>query len=143
MTERHLTRTAVFIILEKDNQIFFLRRKNTGWADGLLNLPAGHVDKSDQVRETAIKEAKEEACVDIKIEDLEFIHVDYKRDLYTNFYFRANTWNGEPSLGEPELASEAMWIDKNNLPDDVTPQLKNLFAQLKQGSYFSEIEKDI
>lgn len=143
MSERHLTRTAVFVILEQDNKLFFLRRANTGWADGLLTVPAGHVDKGSQVREAAIKEAKEEAGVDVEMEDLEFVHVDYLRDEYTNFYFKAKKWTGEPKLGEPDLASEAVWIDKDELPDDVTPQLQRLFKQLKEGTYFSEIEREI
>lgn len=143
MPKRHLTRTAVFVILEKDNKIFFLRRANTGWADGMLTIPAGHVDKGDQVTEAAIKETKEEACVEVKVEDLEFVHVDYLRDEYTNFYFKAKTWTGEPKLGEPHLASEAIWINKNNIPDDVTPQLRRLFKQIEMNSYFSEIEKEV
>jgi ADP-ribose pyrophosphatase YjhB (NUDIX family) len=143
MSDRHLTRTAVFVILERDNKVFFLRRANTGWADGLLTLPAGHVDKGSQVREAAIKETKEEAGVDIEIDDLEFVHVDYLRDEYTNFYFKATKWTSEPKLGEPHLASEAVWIDKDNLPDDVTPQLKRLFKQISNGSFFSEIEREL
>ncbi len=143
MSERHLTRTAVFVILEKDNKVFFLRRANTGWADGMLTIPAGHVNKGDQVRESAIRETREEACVDVSIEDLEFVHVDYLRDEYTNFYFRAKKWSGEPTLGEPKLASEAIWVDKSNLSEDVTPQLKRLFKQIESGSYFSEIEREV
>ncbi|MCA9361442.1 NUDIX domain-containing protein [Candidatus Kaiserbacteria bacterium] len=143
MSDRHLTRTAVFVILEKDNKIFFLRRSNTGWADGMLTVPAGHVDKGDQVTEAAIKETREEACVEIKAEDLEFVHVDFLRDEYTNFYFKAKKWKGEPRLGEPELASEALWIDKDKIPDDVTPQLRRLFEQIAQSSYFSEIEREV
>ena len=143
MSERHLTRTAVFVILEKDNKVFFLRRANTGWADGMLVVPSGHVDQGDQVTEAAIKETKEEACVDVKVEDLEFVHVDYLRDEYTNFYFKAKDWSGEPKLGEPDLASEAIWIDKNEIPEDMTPQLRRLFKQMERGSYFSEIEREI
>lgn len=143
MSDRQLTRTAVFVILERDNKIFFLRRANTGWADGMLTVPAGHVDRGDNVTETAIKETKEEACVDISATDLEFLHVDFLRDEYTNFYFRAKKWTGEPTLGERHLASEATWIDKNNLPNDVIPQLRNLFKQMEVGSYFSEIEREI
>lgn len=143
MSERHLTRTAVFVILERDNKVFFLRRANTGWADGLLTIPAGHVDKGDLVKEAAIKETKEESLVDVAIEDLEFVHVDYIKDEYINFYFRAQKWTGEPGLGEPHLASEAVWIDKHNLPADVTPQLKNLFQHIQQQSFFSEFTRDL
>ena len=143
MSERHLTRTAVFVILERDGKVFFLRRANTGWADGYLNIPAGHVDKGQQPREAAAREAKEEACVDINVEDLEFVHTDFLRDKYSNFYFRAKKWTGEPDIGEPHLSSEAVWIDKNNLPDDVTPQLKNMFTQIAKNNYYSEIEDAI
>lgn len=137
--ERHLTRTAVFVILERDEQIFFLRRFNTGWADGLLTLPAGHVDQGQSVRAAAVTEAKEEALVDIKEEDLEFVHVDYRLDRYTNFYFKARRWEGEPALGEPHAASEALWVPKNDLPNDLTPQLQNLFIQIEKGEWFSDL----
>ena len=143
MSERHLTRTAVFVILEQDIKVFFLRKANTGWADGLLTTPTGHVDQGDQVRESAIQEAKEEACVDVQIEDLEFVHVDYLRDEYTNCYFKAKKWSIEPRLGEPHLSSETDWINKDEIPEDVTPQLQRLFKQINEDSYFSEIEREV
>ena len=90
-----------------------------------------------QRHRSSIIETKKEACIYILAEDLEFIHVDFLRDEYTNFYFKAKKWSGEPTLGE------ALWIDKNNLPDDVTPQLKRLFKQMEAGSYFSEIEREV
>jgi ADP-ribose pyrophosphatase YjhB (NUDIX family) len=143
MSERHLTRTAVFVILERDNKIFFLRRANTGWADGKLTVPAGHVDKGSMVTDAAIAETKEEAGVDILASDLEFVHVDYIRDEYVNFYFKAKKWEGEPMVGEPHLASEGIWIEKNNLPDDVTPQLKRLFKAMDSSCYFSEFDREL
>jgi 8-oxo-dGTP diphosphatase len=138
-----MTRTAVFVLLERDNQYFFLRRFNTGWADGLLTLPAGHVDKGDSVIKSAIKETKEEAGVDVSPEDLEFIHVDYILDEYVNFYFRANKFTGEPFLCEPHAASEAIWINKNMLPEDIVPQVKNLLIQLQTKNYFSERNQNL
>jgi len=141
MTDRHLTRTAVFVLLERDEKYFFLRRANTGWSDGLLTLPSGHVDQGSFVREAAVAEAKEESCVDIDADSLKLIHVDYLRDEYINFYFKAREWKGEPALGEPDLASEAMWISKNNLPDDMIPQLHNFFKELELGNIFSEMSR--
>lgn len=61
MTERHLTRTAVFVVLERDGKILFLRRQNTGWADGKLTVPSGHVDKGHTVRQAAVTEVREES----------------------------------------------------------------------------------
>jgi len=135
---RHLTKTAVFVILERDGKVFFLRRHNTGWADGKLTVPAGHVDEGQTVRQAAVVEAREEATIEIDEKDLEFVHVDYLKDQYTNFYFKAKSWTGKPKLGEPHAASEAIWISKDSLPDDLIPQLKRVFSHLKEGSCFSE-----
>ena len=118
-----------------------LRRANTGWADGLLTVPSGHVDQGDTVVSSAVKETKEESGVNVLPEDLEFIHVDYILDEYVNFYFRATKWTGEPYVAEPAMASEGIWCDKNNLPNDIVPPLKNLFTQLSHGNNFSEYSR--
>jgi len=142
-SERHLTRTAVFVVLERNNKYFFLRRANTGWADGLLTVPAGHVDKGHGIIESAIKETKEEAGVIVEPTDLQFVHVDYLKDEYVNFYFLAQQFSGEPIIGEPDMASEGIWLNKENLPSDIVPPLKNLFTQMQNGRYFSEINRTL
>lgn len=133
---------AVFVVLERDGKVFLLRRANTGWADGYFTLPSGHIDQGETVREAAIKEAREEAGVEIALEDLQFIHVDYMRDKYVNFYFKVTTWQGEPIIGEPHLASESVWVGIDELPTDTIAQLKNMFACYKQKTYFSDIENN-
>ena len=140
MTDYHLTRTAVFVVLERDGKLFFLRRANTRWANGLLTVPAGHVDKGEFVTEAAVREVMEEAGVEVRPEDLEFVHVDYIKDVYIDFYFKAKKWTGEPTLKEPNMASEAIWVDKNALPEDVLPQLKKMFAEVERRKFFSEEE---
>ncbi|MFT5037423.1 MAG: 8-oxo-dGTP diphosphatase [Candidatus Azotimanducaceae bacterium] len=139
--DRHETRTAVWVILERNNKVFMIRRQNTGWADGYLTLPAGHVDKGSFVRESVVIEAKEEAVVDIEIADLSLIHVDYLLDEYVNFYFKAEKWQGEPKIGEPHLASECVWVSPDEIPNDCVPQVKNLFKKTHQNINFSEITR--
>lgn len=138
----HLTRTAVFVILERDNHIFMLRRKDTGWNDGRLTLPSGHVDKGEGVRSAATREVKEEAGVTVKEGDLTFVHAHYCFDTYTNYYFRANVWEGEPILNEPHLASEAVWVSKNNIPKDTIFHVRHMFAEIEKNNYFSDVEND-
>ena len=144
MIERHLTATAVFVLLEKeDGKIFFLRRQHTGWADGYLTVPSGHVDKGQNVAEAAVTEVREEAGVTVQKEHLEFVHVDYQRDRYVNFYFRARHWEGEPHIGEPHLASEALWLTMDTLPEDVIPQLKSMFINIARNVCFSDVEREL
>ena len=139
---KHPTFTAVFILLERDGKYFFIRRANTGWNDGKLTLPSGHVDKGQTARQAATVEAREEAGVVIHEEDLEFIHCHYIFDTYTNFYFRAKKWEGEPMLGEPHLCSEVVWHDKEHIPDDVIMHVRSMLENVGKGSYFTDKPDD-
>jgi len=97
---------AVALWLEKDGHIFVGRRQNTGYHDGLLNLPAGHIDPAETPREAIVRECKEEIGVDIDPEDLEFLHIQYNRNRQeksdrTHYYFKLVTDSLEPVNTEP------------------------------------------
>lgn len=139
---RHTVRAAVFVLLLKDGKMFLLRRQNTGWADGMLTVPSGHVDAKETIPEAAIKEVREEAGVLVKEEDLEFMHVHYVHDTYVNLYFKAEKWEGEPSVAEPELASECLWVPVDDLPHDVIYHIKAMLRETTQNNYFSGVEND-
>ena len=139
----YLTRTAAYVFLEKGGQYFYLRRKDTGWKDGRLTVPSGHVDKGETVKQAAVREAKEEAGVIVEEADLVFMQAQYLRDRYTYFYFVTNKWKGEPKVNETHLASECLWDDKNRERDDFIPYLRLAVNNYQRGIFFSEVEKDI
>ena len=140
--ERHTTRVAVFVLLIKEGKTFLLRRQNTGWADGMFTVPSGHVDAGETVPQAAVKEVREEAGVVVKEEDLEFMHVQYVYDVYVNFYFKAERWEGEPYVAEPELASECSWAALDALPEDLIYHIKAMLLESVQGNYFSGVRND-
>lgn len=65
------------IILCDDDKIVLIERKNPpyGWA-----LPGGFVDYGETLVDSAIREAKEETCVDVKILESLGVYDDPKRD---------------------------------------------------------------
>jgi ADP-ribose pyrophosphatase YjhB (NUDIX family) len=140
--ERHTIRAAVFVFLMREGKTFMLRRQNTGWADGMFTVPSGHVDAGETIPQAAIKEVSEEAGVIVLPEDLEFLHVQYVHDVYVNFFFKAERWNGEPHIGEPELASECAWFSLTELPYDAIYHIKAMLQESGQGAYFSGVEND-
>ena len=140
--ERHTTRVAVFVLLIKDGKTFLLRRQNTGWADGMFTVPSGHVEAGETVPQAAIKEVREEAGVLVDERDLEFMHVQYVHDVYVNFYFKAEQWEGEPYIAEPDLASECSWVALDALPDDLIYHIKAMLLESVQGNYFSGVQND-
>ena len=142
MSERLNIRAAVFVVLERDGKIFMLRRSNTGWADGMWTIPAGHIDPGQTAVEAIQVEAWEEAKVRIEPEDLEFIHSHYVFDAYANYYFKALKWEGEPTLGEPHLASESGWFAYDALPTDTIMHVQQMLADVKKGKFFGDMVND-
>jgi len=140
--KRHIVRVAVFVLLLRDGKVFLLRRQNTGWADGMWTVPSGHVDAGETVPQAALKEVREEAGVLIKEEDLQFMHVQYVHDVYVNFYFKTEQWEGEPCVAEPELASECMWVRVDDLPSDLIYHIKAMLSETIEGNYFSGVQND-
>jgi 8-oxo-dGTP diphosphatase len=69
---------AVYLLLEKEGKILVACRANTGYLDGHYQVPAGHVEESELPTEALIREAKEEIGIDLKPNDLEFVHVSYR-----------------------------------------------------------------
>ncbi len=90
---------AVYILLEKEGKILLGRRMNTGYQDGNYQVPAGHVEEGELPTEAIIREAKEEVNVDLSLNDLELVHVEYrpKHDPSgdrIDLFFKAKKWGG-------------------------------------------------
>lgn len=142
MSEQQTTKIAAFCFLERDGKYFYLRRANTGWRDGYLTVPSGHVDEGETVKAGAVREAAEEAGVTVKESDLRFMQAQCLRDRYCYFYFVTDTWEGEPGVHEPDLASEALWIDKQVIPEDCIPYIKALLENYPEKELFLDVEPD-
>ncbi|MDR0462866.1 MAG: NUDIX domain-containing protein [Pseudomonadales bacterium] len=133
--------SAVYVILERDGEVMLARRHNTGYCDGLYSLPAGHVDDGENTTEAMIREAKEEVGIEIKKEDLEFVHVGYRKvepDHRIDFFFTCKKWLGEPKIIEPEKCDELRWVRVDQLPESTIPFIKKVFANIQSGTDFAE-----
>jgi mutator protein MutT len=145
MTEKHKARLASFVILERDGKILLARRFNTGYADGQYQMPSGHIEANEYPAEAAVREAKEEVGVDIKIEDLEFVHSSYRINQadaagdYVDFFFKVTQWSGEPFNAEPEKCDELFWVPIDNLPDNTVPVIREVIGFIIEGVPFSQV----
>lgn len=69
----------VHLLLEREGRLLFLERQNTGYADGLLGLVAGHLEGAETAREALCREAYEEVGLSLHPVDLELVHVSHRR----------------------------------------------------------------
>ena len=97
MPDRFHLIAAVYILLVNDNKVFLTKRANTGWEDGKYAIVGGHLDGNETARLGAIREAQEEAGVEVDINDLRFVNVSHvlSNSERIHFTFVTEKWKGE------------------------------------------------
>jgi 8-oxo-dGTP diphosphatase len=144
MNERFSIIPAVWVIVKNDqNQVFLLRRANTGWRDGWWTVPAGHVEKNEGPAAAAVRELKEEVGLSVESKELSnpsvyFYPADEMNHERVSIFFTLNDYKGNPVNAEPEKADRAQWFDMDDLPENIPPLLRRAFTDIAEGIHYSE-----
>jgi 8-oxo-dGTP pyrophosphatase MutT (NUDIX family) len=142
--------SAVFPVILRPNgdavEILLHRRQNTGYMDGMWDIAAsGHGDEDEHPKAAAVRECKEEIGISVREEDLTFFHLSHrlsKRNYY-DIYFLVKACSGEPTIMEPEKASELKWFALDALPSDMIACRKEALTAYKEGRMYGELEEII
>ena len=97
--------------------------------DDFWKFPGGRQRDGESMKETAIREAKEELGIDITLEGdpiLVAFEVEGKHILLVHYLA---TMSGEPAPGRD--VREWAWHDINNLPDDLAPNIKIVIDRVR------------
>jgi 8-oxo-dGTP diphosphatase len=143
MTDRFKITPAVFLVLEKDGNYFLMRRSNTGHKDGEYGLISGHFEGQETPRQAMVREAKEEAGIQISPLDLKLKHVmsrvsDAGAGERIDLFFTVKNWQGEPINNEPEKCDQVIWADKNSLPENTISYIRQALENIKSEIPYSE-----
>jgi len=124
---------TVDIIIEINEGVVLIKRKNPpeGWA-----LPGGFVDYGESLENAAIREAKEETGLDIRIIRQFHTYSDPSRDprhhtISTVFIAKAN---GLPVAGDD--AANAKIFNKFNLPEKIAFDHRNILEDYFKRRYW-------
>jgi 8-oxo-dGTP diphosphatase len=129
------------LILIKNNKILLSRRFNTGYEDGNYSVVAGHLNGNETFVHAMVREAKEEAGIEIEPKDLEVIHVMHRKcptEERIDFFIKAKKWKGEPKIMEHDKCDDLRWFDLTNLPVNTIPYIKQAIEKIMSNIFYSE-----
>ncbi|MGH2616230.1 MAG: NUDIX domain-containing protein [Thermomicrobiales bacterium] len=143
MTERFQATVAAHLFLLRGNEVLLLRRHNTGYEDGNYSVIAGHLDGDEPARLAMVREAAEEAGIQVAPSDLNFVHVMHRKetgetDERIDLFFAATNWRGEPANREPEKCSELRWSALDDLPANVVPYVRAALEHFQENRPYAE-----
>jgi 8-oxo-dGTP pyrophosphatase MutT (NUDIX family) len=122
--------SAVYAVLTRDDRVLLMRRAGSGFHDGELGLPAGHLDGGEHAVAGLLRELREEVTVEADPAACTLATVmhrapEYAGDAeYVDFVFTVDSWRGEPAIGEPDKCTELVWARRDHLPADVVPYVR-------------------
>jgi 8-oxo-dGTP diphosphatase len=136
---------AVHVFLLQGERVLLLRRCNTGYEDGKLSVPAGHVEPGESVTRAALRETAEEVGLSLNPERLSVVGVMHRRsdEERVDFFLAARLdEDAAPGNREPEKCSELVWAELARLPADVIPYVRAGIDDFRRGRWFREFGWD-
>jgi ADP-ribose pyrophosphatase YjhB (NUDIX family) len=131
---------AVHLFLIKDGNILLLRRYKTGYEDGNYSVIAGHIDGNEHVYNAMIREAKEEAGINIIEKDLKIIQVMHRKketEERIDYFFFCEKWKGKIEIMEPNKCDELSWYSLDKLPKNMVDYVYEAIKNYKHRINFS------
>ncbi|MFC1644779.1 NUDIX domain-containing protein [Patescibacteria group bacterium] len=142
--EKHKIIPASYLVLKKDEKVLLLRRFNTGYEDGKYSLVAGHVESGESFTQCVIREAKEEAGVDLDPRHLKvgcMMHRDSgteKDSQRIDSFFVAEKWEGEIENKESHKCDDLSWFHLDEIPENIIPYIKKALENIKNNIFYDE-----
>lgn len=141
MKERFKLIAGVFLVLVRENKILLLRRCNSDFGNGMYSVPAGHVEPGESLISAMVRETKEELGITVETHNLELVHVlsvNANDGHRVHCFFKATTWEGEPTNQEPEKCDELAWVDLDQLPSNIVSYIPQAITCIQKGEMYSE-----
>lgn len=137
--ERFRLAAAVYGVLRDGDRVLLMRRVGSGYHDGELGLPAGHLDGGEDAVAGLVRELGEELAIAADPDSCRLALVlhrapepPYEHE-YVDLVFTVGHWSGRPSIGEAAKCSELVWADLRSLPVDVVDYVAAALEALRVG----------
>lgn len=121
----------------RDKTQILLHHRTAKFGPGYWAGGGGHVNPGESLEAAVLRELKEEAGPDLKVENLRFVCVLNFTQLYPAHYvgveFAADWVSGEAKNISPTEATDWQWFDIDNLPGPLFPPVADTIQAYKSG----------
>jgi 8-oxo-dGTP diphosphatase len=105
---------AVGLLVERDGMVLFVRRERAPFK-GYWDIPGGFLEADEAPEKGALREAREETGLRMKLDSLLGVYHDKNGDDFTfNVYYRAHPVGGRERPGDD--AAELRWFPVGAIP---------------------------
>ena len=138
MPVRFALRSAVHLLLIRQGRLLMLRRFNTGYEDGNYGVIAGHLEGNETVIQAMLREAREEAGIELSPRDLAVVGVMHRFSIHEriDFFLTASYWSGEIRNAEPTKCDRIAWFPLDELPTNIIPYIRRALDNYRRGAWF-------
>lgn len=112
--------------------------------DGQYSLVAGHVDPGETFTQCVIREAKEEAGINVKEQDLKVVHVMHRdsgqpvNNYRIDVFFIAESWQGKITNMEQHKCDDLSWHNIDHIPENTIPYIKTVIDNIRKKVFYDE-----
>ena len=142
-TERYRSLVAVYVMAINDQEeILLLRRAHTGYRDGYYDMPAGHLEEGETLRQAALRELKEETGLTASEDQLEFVELLHRMStdrVYLDIFFQVKQWKGDAIIMEPSKCDHLAWFPLERLPENIVPHQHQVIKDKVEHCPYREI----
>jgi 8-oxo-dGTP diphosphatase len=138
--ERFFLAAAVYGVLRDANRVLLLRRAGSGYHDGELSLPAGHLDGGEDALAGLVRELREELAITVDRDACRLALVMHRPPEtpgdheYLDMFFTVSHWIGVPTIGEPDKCGGLVWADSAAVPADTIGYIRAALDAVAAGT---------
>lgn len=120
---------SVWVILQYDDEVLLLKRSKKSNNPKLWNFPGGGIEKNETAKKSAVREVKEEAGIDIKVQDLIFTERQVTNERV--MYFYTVFLERKPDVKLNKESSDFKWLKWEDFPAKLHKPTKR-FVQVRE-----------
>ncbi len=134
------TNICAYLVLRRNSQVLLGLRQNTSYCDGYYGLVSGHVENGEAATAGMIREAYEEAGIELLPSQLRLAHIMHRKTARLNMdlFFECTTYGGSIVNQEPDKCAELTFFPLDRLPLNTVDYVAEALWCIARGQIYSE-----